>query len=78
MAHSQRSTLIVGNAKRASEKSDKLAAHRRVRRRVRQVLHTDDAAELLPSMRELSDPDSMAKHGKSYVGNRHQPRDLRK
>ena len=61
-----------------SEKHDKILAHRRERKRVREVLGKKSADCVLPHRKELSDPWSMEKDGKHYLGRKAAPRDLRK
>ena len=78
MAHSRKKTPIVGIASADSEKADKQSAHRRERRKVRERLHTEPDRDLLPHRRELSDPWSMAKDGKRYVGAHASKKVLRK
>lgn len=68
MSRSRKRTPITGITTASSEKRDKLAAHRRERRRVRTVLHATPSADVLPHRRELSDPWTYAKDGKVYRG----------
>lgn len=68
MTHSRKKTPVVGVTSAESEKTDKLLAHRRERRKVREVLHVESEPEVLPHTRELSDPWAMAKDGKIYIG----------
>jgi lysylphosphatidylglycerol synthetase-like protein (DUF2156 family) len=60
-----------------SEKADKRRANRRLRRLVREVVAASDAPDVLPALREVSDPWSMAKDGRSYWKDA-RPADLRK
>ena len=66
MARSRRHTPIFGITSQESEKADKRRGNRRLRRLVREVVATSDAPEVLPALREVSDPWSMAKDGRSY------------
>ncbi len=60
-----------------SDKTDKVAAHRRIRRRVVQVLQVDPAAEVLPHDRELGDPWQMDKDGKNRFDPGEFPKSMR-
>lgn len=64
MSHSKRKTPVRGVTTCESEKSDKAAAHRRIRRSVAVALHVDATAEVLPHEKELSNPWLMGKDGK--------------
>jgi len=78
MARSRKKTPIAGIASAKSEKADKLAAHRKERRKVRSRLSTDAEPEILPHRREVGNVWSFAKDGKKYQTGRPDPRDLRK
>lgn len=78
MSRSRKHTPVTGVTGARSEKRDKVAAHRRERRRVRHVLHAEPAAEVLPHTRELSNPWAYDKDGKLYRGAAIAPRELRK
>lgn len=78
MTHSRKKTPIVGTTSADSEKADKLQAHRRERRKVREVLHVEADPEVLPHTHEVSDPWVMAKDGKIYVGDELSAKQLRK
>lgn len=78
MSRSRKSKPIAGITNAASEKAEKLANHRRERRRVRQVLTVEPEAEILPHTRELSNPWAMAKDGKVYRAAWNDPKFLRK
>ncbi len=67
MSRSRRKTPITGITNAESEKAEKLAIHRRERRRVRQVLAVVPEPDLLPHRRELRTPWAMGKDGKIYV-----------
>lgn len=68
MTRSRKKTPIVGVSTAESEKSDKLLAHRRERKKVRDVLRVEAEPDILPHTHEVSDPWVMAKDGKIYVG----------
>lgn len=78
MSRSRRKTPITGISTAESEKAEKAANHRRERRRVRQVLGADPAADVLPHTRELSNPWVMSKDGKVYRADWKDPADFRK
>ena len=78
MARSRKKVPIAGITSAASEKQEKRANHRRERRRVREVLAMDPAPDVVPHTRELSNPWSMSKDGKIYLGPWTRPEDLRK
>ena len=78
MTHSRKKTPIVGTNNSVSEKADKLMAHRRERKKVREVLHVEVDPEVLPHTHEVSDPWVMAKDGKVYVGEGLSDKHLRK
>ncbi len=77
MARSMRPTPTFGMTTHESEKADKRRANRRLRRRVREVVSSVNAPEVLPALREVSNLWSMAKDGRSHWPNAG-PRDLRK
>jgi len=78
MSGSRKKISIGGITTAASEKQDKGLANRRVRRAVKQALHTLDDAEVLPHRRELTDPWTMAKDGKYWFDLLRFPEALRK
>jgi hypothetical protein len=63
MARSKRKTPIRGITRAESEKKDKQLAHRKYRRKMKAVLQQVPDAEILPHVRELSNPWSMSKDG---------------
>ena len=65
MSRSKRKTSIIGTAG-SSEKQDKRDYNRRYRSACKQVLHIDPKEELLPHLREYSNPWSMSKDGKKW------------
>lgn len=78
MARSRKKTPKAGITTARSEKTEKQANHRRERRRVRQTLEADPGADVLPHTKEVSNPWTMAKVGKAYLGTRAQRKDLKK
>jgi hypothetical protein len=64
MSDSRRKTPICGVVSRESEKANKRNTNRVLRRSVRQILHSNPEAELLPLQREVSDIWSWQKDGK--------------
>jgi hypothetical protein len=76
MSRSHRKTPIRGITSAVSEKSDKAAAHRKVRHAVRIALETD--APVLPHEKELTNPWSMAKDGKAVFDPNANPELMRK
>ena len=78
MTRSRKRTPIGGIVSARSEKDDKREYHRRERRRVREVLATTPEPESLPHRKEVSDPWTMAKDGKQFLGRGTCARDLRK
>lgn len=77
MSRSRRKTSIAGITAAPSEKTDKQASHRRVRRRIRQLAEAS-AGLVLPLERELTNPWSMAKDGKLYFDPAKHPSLMRK
>jgi hypothetical protein len=78
MSGSRKKTPISGITTATSEKQDKRHANRRVRRAVKQALHSAEDPEVLPHRRELTDPWAMAKDGKRWFDPRRFPEVLRK
>ena len=78
MARSRKKTPIIGISTATSEKSDKVAAHRRERRKVHVGLKTKADQDALPHRREVSDVWGYAKDGKIYKAPWLRPKDLRK
>jgi hypothetical protein len=65
MSRSVKKTPIVGNCG-GSEKYDKRIANRRLRRAVKTWVRRPDG--VIPGLRDVSNPWSMAKDGKHWVG----------
>ena len=78
MAHSRKKTPKGGITSARSEKQEKSANHRRERRRIRQAIAGDANTDILPHTKELSNPWSMAKDGKVFLGKRAAAKELRK
>lgn len=81
MSRSRRKKKIFGISCSGSEKREKTAHHRRLRRRVadalRESLRTGDEPETLPVDREVSDVWTWSKDGKIYWGGASE-KDMRK
>jgi len=78
MARSRKRTPKSGITSARSEKDEKRANHRRERRQVRQVLSTEPESDVLPHTKEVSNPWSMAKDGKVFLGTHASRKDLKK
>lgn len=76
MSRSTRKSPVRGITSADSEKADKAAAHRKIRRAVRVAV--DRGADFLPHGRELSNPWSMAKDGKARFDPQADPKLMRK
>ena len=80
MSRSRKSLPICGLTLVESEKQDKQAWHRRMRRRERQRLGIVPPVEaddyLTTAVREISDPWLFAKDGKQYVSNVEEAREI--
>lgn len=76
MSRSQRKSPFRAITNAPSDKEDKSAAHRRIRRVVR--LTIDEDSEILPLDRELSNPWSMDKDGKRRFDPAAEPKNMRK
>lgn len=77
MARSKRKTPVRAVTTAESEKADKVASHRRIRRAVRQIVPRS-ADAVLPLEKELTNSDSMSKDGKLRFDPKQSPRLLRK
>ena len=78
VSRSRKKRPISGITLADSEKQDKRLANRKLRRRVNQTLAVDPEADVLPLLREVSDPWTMAKDGKYWFDLRRSPGVLRK
>ena len=77
MARSRRKTPASGISTADSEKADKKASHRRIRRTVRQLVPIQPDP-LLPIEKQLTNPYSMAKDGKARFDPAQHPELMRK
>ncbi|WP_157489277.1 MULTISPECIES: hypothetical protein [unclassified Lysobacter] len=77
MARSKRKTPVSGVTSATSEKSDKAASHRKIRRAVRQIVPVTPEA-VLPLEKELTNTFSMDKDGKARFDPAESPELLRK
>ncbi|MFO0452608.1 MAG: hypothetical protein ACK52I_28805 [Pseudomonadota bacterium] len=66
MTRSRRKHPAGGLTSAPSDKADKVRAHRRERRVVRERIHAEKEEARMPHRRELSDPWTYAKDGKRY------------
>lgn len=78
MSRSRKQTPVSGVTTATTEKEDKRAANRALRRAVRQRLAAGDDATGLPELREVSDVWSMAKDGKTRFDPEQSPERMRK
>ncbi len=78
MSKSKRKTSIAGNAVTCSEKQDKRDYNRRYRRVCKQLLNSDYERNLLPHLKEHSNPLSMSKDGKNWFDAKKHPKMMRK
>jgi hypothetical protein len=76
MSRSRRKNPIHGITSAASEKSDKAASHRKIRHAARVAVVK--GAPVLPQEKELTNPWSMAKDGKSVFDPAANPKLMRK
>ena len=77
MARSKRKTPVRGVTTAESEKADKVASHRKLRRVAKQAI-TPELETPLPVERGLTNPWSMAKDGKARFDPRESPKLVRK
>jgi hypothetical protein len=78
MSRSTKRTPVCGMTGAPSEKQDKRLYNRRYRRMCKQVLHVNPACELLPHLREYSNPWAMDKDGKWWFDPKERPELMRK
>ena len=78
MSKSKKKTSIGGITTACSEKQDKRLYNRRYRHACRQILNTNSVCELLPHVREYSNPWSMDKDGKVWFDAAKFPKLMRK
>ena len=77
MARSKRKAPFSGITTSESEKEDKVASHRRIRRTVRQIVPIAPDV-VLPLEKQLTNPYSMAKDGKARFDPKQFPELMRK
>ena len=77
VARSRRKTPASGISTAVSDKADKQASHRKVRRAVRQLVPIQ-ADPLLPLEKQLTNPASLAKDGKARFDPTEHPELMRK
>lgn len=68
MSRSQKKTSIGGNTTCSSEKQDKRAANRSLRRIVKRLCSAGENIEVWPRLREVSEVWSFGKDGKQWFG----------
>ena len=78
MSRSRRKHPFGGWAGASSEKRDKQRYNRRFRRVVKQTIQGNPNVEVLPLLREHSDPWDMAKDGKVRYNAKQYPKCMRK
>ena len=78
MARSRRRSPFCGVTTARSEKDEKVACHRRERRRTAEFLVKRREVELWPVKREFGDPWCMAKDGRQRFDPRESPKLARK
>ena len=78
MSRSKKRTSIWGINGACSEKQDKRLYNRRYRRVGKQFLHVNPECELMPHLREYSNPWAMAKDGKVWFNAEEYPERMRK
>lgn len=78
MSRSKRRTPVRGRTTARSEKQDKRLYNRRYRRTCKQAINADPGCELLPRLREYSNPGAMDKDGKVRFDPEDRPELLRK
>ena len=78
MSRSKKRTPVCGMTGACSEKQDKRLYNRRYRRGCKQALHVNPARELLPHLREYSNPGAMDKDGRARFEPTERPELLRK
>ncbi len=78
MSRSRKKTSIGGITDDKSEKQDKRLYNRRFRHTCKQFLHIDFTNEVLPHLKEYSNPWSMGKDGKKWFDAKKYPKRMRK
>ena len=78
MSRSRKKTPVRAITTAHSEKQDKRLYNRRYRRVLKDMIHSDPERELLPHLREYSDPWLMDKDGKYRFDPVENPKRMRK
>jgi len=78
MTRSRKKAPVIGISTSTSEKADKVAAHRKERRKVHVTLKTTGDQDALPLRNEVSNVWAYAKDGKRYNPSWLKPKHLRK
>ena len=79
MSRSYRKSSIAGITKAKSEKKDKQICNRILRRKIKQIMTKEQSEDwLFPISKEIVNPYSMAKDGKTYFDKNKFPESLRK
>ena len=78
MSRSKKRTPVAGMTSAPSEQEDKRLYNRRYRHVCKQVLHVNPMCDLLPHLRQYSNPWAMAKDGKKRFDPQEWPKWLRK
>ena len=74
----EKADAVCGMSGACSEKQDKRVYNRRYRRACKQALRVNHACELLPHLREYSNPWAMDKDGKKRFDPKERPELMRK
>ena len=77
MSRSRRKRPFRGITSATSEKQDKRLANRTLRRRIKEILSLDVEVEVLPELRDVSDPWVMDKDGKIRFDPDRYPKEMR-
>ncbi|HUQ34604.1 MAG TPA: hypothetical protein VM095_20965 [Pyrinomonadaceae bacterium] len=78
MSRSRKRTPVWGMSSSSSEKQDKRDYNRRYRRISKQFLHVNPDGELMPHLRDYSNPWCMSKDGKKRFDPKLHPERMRK
>jgi hypothetical protein len=78
MARSRKKTPVQGMTTANSEKQDKRLYNRRFRRISKQAIHVESEREVLPHLKEYSNPWCMDKDGKARFDPKKHPEWMRK
>lgn len=78
MSRSRKKSPFTSRTTSVSEKEDKRLYNRRYRHVVKQLMHIDPTADILPHLRDYSNPWAMDKDGKWLFDPKKYPQFLRK